>query len=145
MLNKLDLDKIMSEINEKSYIYEGDNNVTILKTDKNMYSVLIDERDSIKLLFEINNFKYEVIPFEFQKYKNIFEKYAKKKDLYFFQWYFYENPTENRLFDFKTNKISNKFWLGDDIIKAAKMFKYNVHVNEKPKEWNQYSNEFLYN
>ena len=139
MFNKVeDLEKIKNEINKTSYIYEGDNNVTILKTDINLYSIQKEELDLIKVLFEAEDLEYEVIPFKYQKYKKIFEKYEKNGELWFFEWYFYNYPTTVELFDFKTNKVTDKNWT-EDILEAAKMFKYNIHINEKPREWKPYS------
>ena len=138
MLNKFDLEKAQKELTKKSYIYEGDNGITILKTGRNMYSLKKEDADSVKLIFEIEGLKYEIIPFKYQKYKKIFEKYENDGQLYFFTSYSYEYSTTVELFDFKTKKVTNKLWT-EEIIKAAEMFKYIIHINEKPKEWTQYS------
>ena len=133
------LETIKTNLRRTSYIYEGDNNVTILKLyDDNCFSIKKDELDLIKVLFEAEGLQYEVIPFKYQKYKKIFEKYEKNGELWFFEWFFYGEPPTVELFDFKTNKVTEKNWT-EDIREAAKMFKYNIHINEKPREWKSYS------
>ena len=133
------LETIKTNLRRTSYIYEGDNNVTILKLyDDNCFSIKKEELDLIKVLFEAEDLQYEVIPFKYQKYKKIFEKYEKNGELWFFEWFFYNDPTTVELFDFKTNKVTDKNWT-EDILEAAKMFKYSIHINEKPREWKSYS------
>lgn len=139
MYKPFNLDLIKSELNIKSYIYEGDNNVSILKTDKNMYSLKKDDLNSLKLLFEIAGLKYDIIPFKYNKYKKILDKYAKNNEVWLFQsWIEGPNWTYSP-FDFKTNKINWKNY-DPELLEAANKFNYTVHLNEKPSSWAHYSN-----
>ena len=105
------LETIKTNLRRTSYIYEGDNNVTILKLyDDNCFSIKKEELDLIKVLFEAEDLHYEVIPFKYQKYKKIFEKYEKNGELWFFEWFFYNDPATVELFDFKANKVTDKNW-----------------------------------
>ena len=129
------LETIKTNLRKTSYIYEGDNNVTILKLyDDNCFSIKKEDLDTIKVIFTVEGLDYEVIPYKYQKYKKVFEKYEKNNELWFFEWFFYGQPTKVELFDFKANKITDKNWT-EEILEAAKMFKYTIHINDKPRGW----------
>ena len=139
MYKPFDLDLVKKELNRKSYIYEGDNHVSILKTDKNLYSLKKDDLDALKLLFEIEGLNYYIIPFKYNKYKKILDKYAKDNEIWLFQVGVDAANWTYSPFNFKTNKIEWKYY-AQELLEAAKKFNYTIHLNEKPNSWSQYSN-----